>query len=218
MSNTVLILGNSGSGKSTSLRNLDPSETFILNVIGKPLPFRGSKSKYKQLSSDGLEGNYYASDDPATIRRIINLINTKRLEFKQLVIDDFGYSITNSFMRKASQRGYDRFIEIAKDTFDILECVSNLREDLFCFVMMHTEIDSQGIHRPKTVGKMIDQYICIEGKFSNVLHSIVNDGGYYFLTNFDGQHLSKTPLGMFPSNLIENDLQLIIDSMNEYNN
>lgn len=216
MSNTVLVLGTSGTGKSTSLRNLEPSETFILNVIGKPLPLKGAKSKYKQLSADGLEGNYYASDDPTTIRRIINLVNTKRPEFRQLVIDDFGYSITNSFMRKASQRGYDRFIEIAKDTFDILESINNLRDDLYCFVMMHTEIDSQGLHRAKTVGKMIDQYICIEGKFSHVFHSLVVEGQYCFLTNFDGQHLSKTPLGAFDQALIDNDLLLIRNTLMEY--
>jgi adenylate kinase family enzyme len=168
MSNAVLILGESGVGKSTSIRTLNPEETFIVNVIGKPLPFRGAKSKYQPLSSDGLTGNYYATDDITTIKRVINLINNKRKDIKTLVIDDFGYTITNSFMRKANQRGYDRFIEIAKDMFDILDIVSNLREDLYCFVMMHTETDSQGRSKPKTVGKMIDQYICIEGKFTNV--------------------------------------------------
>ena len=216
MANSVLVLGNSGSGKSTSLRNLISEETMIINTIGKPLPFRGARSKYKPLSSDGLEGNYYASDDPKTIRRIINLVNTKRPEIKQIVLDDFGYTITNSFMRKASQKGYDRFIEIAKDTFDILEAVNSIRDDLYCFVMMHTEIDSQGVHRCKTVGKMIDQYICIEGKFSTVLHTVVSDGGYFFLTNFDGQHLCKTPLGAFDQLLIDNDLQLVKDTLEQY--
>lgn len=216
MSNAVLVLGESGTGKSTSMRNLDPKETFIINVIGKPLPFRGAKAKYKPLSSDGLCGNYYATDDTNAIKRVINLVQAKRPDIKNLILDDFGYTTTNSFMRKATQRGYDRFIEIAKDMFDILDLVSNLRDDLHCFVMMHVDIDSQGKSKPKTIGKMIDQYICIEGKFSTVLHAIVNDGVYGFITNFDGQHMAKSPLGLFESQIIDNDLQLVREKMIEY--
>lgn len=218
MSNAVLILGESGAGKSTSMRTLNPEETFIVNVIGKPLPFRGAKSKYKQLSSDGLTGNYYATDDISTIKRIINLVQTKRPDIRTLILDDFGYTVTNSFMRKANQRGYDRFIEIAKDMFDILDIVSNLREDLYCFVMMHTETDNQGRSKPKTVGRMIDQYICIEGKFTNVLTAMVNDGVYQFSTNYDGHNMSKTPLGLFSDLYIDNDLQYVKEKMHDYFN
>ena len=218
MSNSVLILGESGSGKSSSLRNLNSTETFVVNVIGKPLPFRGALSKYKALSSDGITGNYYATDDTTTIKRILNLINNKRLDIKILVIDDFGYTITNSFMRKANQKGYDRFVEIAKDMFDILDIVSNLREGLNCFVMMHTDTDNQGKTKPRTIGKMIDQYICIEGKFSTVLHTMIVDGCYRFLTNNDNQNMAKSPLGMFDSMLIDNDLNFVIETMCEYFN
>ena len=218
MSNAVLVLGESGSGKSTSMRTLSPEETFIVNVIGKPLPFRGAKSKYQQLSSDGLTGNYYATDDTNTIKRIINLVQTKRPDIRTLILDDFGYTITNSFMRKANQRGYDRFIEIAKDMFDILDIVSNLREDLYCFVMMHTETDSQGRSKPRTVGKMIDQYICIEGKFSTVLHAVIADKNYRFITNNDNQHMAKSPFGLFEDLYIDNDLQVVRDKMEAYFN
>lgn len=216
MSNSVLILGESGTGKSTSIRNLNPEETFIINVIGKPLPFRGAKNKYKPLSSDGLTGNYYATDESAPLRRVMNLINTRRLEVKNLIIDDFGYTITNSFMRKANQRGYDKFVELAKDMFEILDIISSLREDLFCFVTMHTDNDSNGVAKPKTVGKMIDQYVCIEGKFTTVLHAVVSDGNYRFMTNQDSQHIAKSPLGMFETTLIENDLQFVKEKMNAY--
>lgn len=218
MSNAILILGESGSGKSTSLRNLDPKETMIINVIGKPLPFRGAKSKYTSLSPDGSTGNYYATDDTNSIKRVIKLIDTKRLDIKNLVIDDFGYTITNSFMRKANQRGYDRFIEIAKDMFDILDIISSLRDDLYCFVMMHTETDNQGRSKPKTVGRMIDQYICIEGKFTTVLNATVSDGKYLFATNYDGQNMAKSPLGLFETFYIDNDLQVVRDKMQDYFN
>ncbi len=218
MSGSVLILGDSGTGKSTSIRSLDPDETFIINVINKPLPFRGALSKYHKLSSDGLTGNYYATDDITTIKRIINLVNKKRLDIKTLVVDDFGYTISNSFMRKASQRGYDKFVEIGKDMFDVLDIITNLRDDLCCFVMMHVENDANGKSKPKTVGKMIDQYICIEGKFTNCFHTIVNDGQYQFITNNDGQHMAKSPLGMFDSLYIDNDLQAVRDKMSAYFN
>jgi adenylate kinase family enzyme len=217
MSNSVLILGESGSGKSTSIRTLNPEETFIINVIGKPLPFRGAKAKYNQLSSDGATGNYYATDDIVKLDRVIDLVDTKRVDIKNLIIDDFGYTVTNSFMRKANQRGYDKFIEMAKDMFDILDIISNLRDDLYCFVMMHTETDNQGRSKPKTVGKMIDQYICIEGKFTIVLHAFVSDGNYSFLTNYDGQHIAKSPLGLFDSQFIDNDLAFVKQKIEEYN-
>lgn len=218
MSNLALILGESGTGKSTSIRTLNPEETFIVNVIGKPLPFRGGVSKYKKLSADGLTGNYYATDDTTTIKRVINLIDKRRPDIKTLVIDDFGYTISNSFMRKSNQKGYDKFIEIGKDVFDILDIITNLRDDLFCFVMMHVEMDINGKSKPKTVGKMIDQYICIEGKFTTCLHTVVSDGNYQFLTNNDNQHMAKTALGMFDSLYIENNLQFVRDKMQEYFN
>src|SRR5947208_3108195 len=91
MSNAVLVIGESGSGKSTAIRTLPPEETFIINVIGKNLPFKGANKKYTKLSVDGLTGNYYCSDNAANIRRVINLINTKRNDIKYLVIDDCGY-------------------------------------------------------------------------------------------------------------------------------
>jgi hypothetical protein len=214
MSNSILILGESGCGKSTSIRTLPPKETMIINVIGKPLPFRGAKTQYTKITESG--GNYYSSDNPASIIKLINGINEKRLDIKYLVIDDFGYTITNSFMRKASQRGYDKYNDIGREAFDILEVIGTLREDLYIFVMMHTEIDNQGRYKPKTVGKMIDQYICIEGKFTYVFHALVSEGKYEFLTNNDGQHMAKTPMGMFDKLFIENDLLYIVNKMKEY--
>lgn len=218
MSNIVLILGESGSGKSTSIRTLNPEDTFLINVIGKPLPFRGSLSKYKKLSPDGISGNYYATDETNTIKRIIKLVNDKRPETKTLILDDFGYTITNNFMRKANQRGYDKFVDIAKDMFDILDIISNLRDDLCCVVMMHTETDNLGRSKPRTVGKMIDQYICIEGKFTTVLHALIIDGNYKFLTNNDGQNMAKSPIGLFETQFIDNNLQFVRERMIEYFN
>lgn len=217
MNNAILIIGESGTGKSTSLRDLDPTETMILNVIGKSLPFRGSAKKYKKLSEDGLSGNYYASDDSNKIARVINLVNTKRDDIKCLVIDDYGYTLSNSFMRKAHQKGYDKFTEIGSDTFNILNLIANARDDLFCVVIMHTDIDANGRYKPKTVGKMVDQYINIEGKFTYVFHALVTENKYQFLVNNDGVHMAKSPLGLFSEPLIDNNLAEIIKQIKIYN-
>ena len=218
MNNSVLILGESGTGKSSSLRTLNPEETFIINVINKPLPFRGSKFKYKRFSSETNEGNYYASDSPVIIRKLIQYVNDNMPHIKNVVLDDFGYTISNTFMRRATQKGYEKFSEIGADTFFILDILTDLRDDLFAFVMMHTDIDINGKYKPRTIGKMIDQYICIEGKFTVCLHALVNDGQYQFLTNNDGQHMAKSPLGMFEQLFIDNDLQYVINNINNYNN
>lgn len=218
MSNNVLIIGESGSGKSTSIRTLPPEETFILNVINKPLPFRGANKSYTKLSPDGLTGNYYATDDHARIMRIISTINTKRPEIKYLIIDDYGYTIMNDFMRKALVRGYDKYSEIGKDVWEILDAINMTRDDLICFVMMHSDIDQSGKSKPKTVGKMVDNYICIEGKFTVVLHSVVSDGQYKFITNNNNAHMAKSPLGMFNDLLINNDLNMVAETIHNYLN
>ncbi len=215
MSNSILILGESGTGKSTSIRKLPSKETFIVNVIGKPLPFRGAKSHYTKLTPEG-EGNYYANDNTASILKLINFVNNKRTEIKYLVLDDFGYMITNSFMRKSNQKGFEKFNELGREVFDVLDLIGTLRDDLYIFVMMHTEVDQMGKYKPKTVGRMIDQYICIEGKFSYVFHALVLENGYKFLTNNDGVHISKSPLGMFEDLHVDNDLIKIVKKIKEY--
>lgn len=218
MNNSILILGDSGTGKSTSIRTLPPEQTFILNVIGKQLPFRGNSTKYTKLSADGLTGNYYISDDAKTIKRVISLINAKRPEIKYLILDDFGYVTMNAFMKRALLKGYDRFSEIASEFDTAFEMVNQLRDDLFCFVMMHIETDKQGKTKPKTVGNMVDQYINIEGKFTQILHTTVVDGTYKFITKNDGVHMAKTSLDLFDTLTVDNDLLMIANRINEYNN
>jgi len=218
MNNSILLLGDSGTGKSTSLRNLPPEETFIINVIGKPLPFRGAQKKFLPLSSDGKTGNYYCSDDASIIKRVINHVNKNRPDIKYLILDDFGYVSMNAFMKRALLKGYDRFSEIASEFNTAMELVNQCRDDLYVIVMMHIETDKQGKTKPKTVGNMIDQYINIEGKFTHVLHTTVTDGRYLFITNNDGIHTAKTPFGLFDTNLIDNDMKMVCGKINDFNN
>jgi len=218
MSNAILVIGESGSGKSTAIRNLPPKETFVINVIGKPLPFRGSGKNYVPVTEGGMVGNYYCSDKPAQIIAILKFINTKRPDIKYIVLDDLGYTIMNEFMSKALLKGYDKYSEIGKNFADIIDTVKSLRQDLFCVLMMHVEADKQGKTKPKTVGNMIDQYVCIEGNFTYVLHTLVSDGNYKFLTNNDGLHMAKTPMGLFDTMTVDNDLMAVIEKINNYLN
>lgn len=218
MSNNVLIIGESGTGKSTSIRTLPPNETFLINIINKPLPFKGSNKSYTPLSSDGVSGNYYASDDHSKIMRAINLVNYKRPETKYLVIDDMGYTMTNDLMKSALVKGYDKFTILAKDAWEIMKSINETRSDLLCFLIMHSDIDQQGKSKPKTIGKMLDEKVCIEGMFSICLHSVVNDGQYFFITNNNNVHMAKSPMGMFDALLIPNDLMMVADKINSYLN
>ena len=213
MSKAILILGESGTGKSTSLRNLPPSETFIVNVLGKSLPFRGSRKNYTPLVKN--EGNMYESDDYLRIKDCVLYVNSSRPEIKYLVIDDLGYTLQNDYLRKASAKGYDKFTEMGKLFGELIESIRNLRDDLFVFVTMHVEIDAHGKTKPKTVGKMVDNHVVIEGRFTFVLHTLVIDNDYRFITNHDGMHMAKTPMDMFPMT-IPNDLMEVVKTINAY--
>jgi len=218
MSNTSLIIGESGTGKSTSIRHLNPTETFIINVLNKPLPFKGYKANYTKLSSDGLTGNYYSSDDYQNIERLIMKINTQRLEIKTLIIDDFQYLMANEFMRRALERGYDKFSEIAKNAHGLLKLLPTLRDDLDVFILTHSESNDQGKMKIKTIGKMLDEKITIEGMYAMVLQTELTDGNYHFITQGDARHIAKSPMGLFSTRNIPNDLAFVKEEMKKYYN
>ena len=213
MSNTTLILGPSGSGKSTSLRNLDPESTFIFGILDKPLPFRGYKKKYNEENK-----NYYSSDDYRVVLSYIKAIDERRPEIKTLVIDDFQYLLAHEFMNRVSERGYDKYSELALHAWSVVKALTMTRDDLHCFVLTHSEADNQGNAKIKTIGKLLDDKITLEGMFTCCLFSIVIDGQYKFLTNYDGVHLCKSPLGLFDTMYIDNDLQAVREKMIEYFN
>lgn len=218
MSNTVLIMGQSGSGKSTSIETLNPKETFIINVIDKPLPFRGFKKNYIQCAEKAMTGNYCATDRFDLITRLIKIINDNRPDIKNLIIDDFQYIMCNEFMRRSKEKGYDKFTEIGHNAWSILRDLSACREDLDCFVMSHSELDNDGKYKCKTIGKMLDDKITVEGMFTIVFHTTIIDGKYKFITAYDGSHIAKSPKGMFVDKYIDNDLGAIKQEMANYFN
>ena len=217
MSNCVLILGPSGTGKSTSIRNLDPKSTFIISILNKPLPFRGYKKLYIHLKSwDDLDGNYYCSDDWVKVLKCIQIVNQKRPEIKTLIIDDFQYLLANEFMRRASEKGFDRFTDIAQHAWSVIKDLSETRPDLYCFVISHSEQDQFGNMKCKTIGKLLDDKITIEGMFTVCLFSTISDEGFRLLTQHDGIRTAKSPMGMFKEKYIDNDLKVIQDLMTSY--
>lgn len=216
MATAVLIIGEPGTGKSTSIRNLKTEETFIINVIGKPLPFRHAKKLYTQVTQEG--GNYIEVDEYSKIIKVIQGINSKRPDIKNLIIDDFQYVLSFEFMRRATEKSYEKFTEIAQHAWMMIKEVCICRQDLACFFLSHSDTDSNGKVGFKSIGKMLQEKISVEGLFTIVLHSLIVDSKYKFLTQNDGIHIAKSPMGMFEERLIDNDLNDVLNKIHTYYN
>ena len=139
----IAVVGASGSGKSTSLRHLDPTETFIINVAGKPLPIRGANRMYTQLTQDPetkkFSGNMIKSKDVQYIGKILNLINKGMPHIKTVIIEDAQYIMSFEMMERSAEKGYDKFSQIAKNFYDVLQGAMSMRDDLNVCFMTHSE-------------------------------------------------------------------------------
>jgi len=219
MSITTLIIGPSGSGKTTSIRNLDPKTTFIINVLGKSLSFKGGQQAYKKIGK-GIDntGNYFQCDKWDRIIECIRFVNARRPDIKTLIIDDLHYVMANEFVRRSMEKGFDKFSEMANHIWSIIMCLNSCRDDLLAFVLSHSQADEYGISKCKTLGKLLDEKLGIEGMFTMVLHTMVEEGNFKFLTQNDGSHIAKTPLGLFENKLIDNDLELLLKPISHYYN
>lgn len=224
----IAIVGPSGSGKSTSLGNipeigikgLNPKETAIINVAGKDLPFRGWNKLYNGKISEG--GNYAETSDASIIAEIIKLISTSRTDLKNIVIDDAQYIMAFEFMRRAKETGYGKFGDIGVNISKVLEASRNARKDLKIYFMWHPEFGGDGTYKMKTVGKMVDDYLTLEGLFSVILYTDVSKGPnnkiqYQFVTNHDGKYPARSAIGMFKDLTIPNDLGLVSELIDKYN-
>lgn len=194
----VLILGESGTGKSASMRNFKPEDIKVINVANKPLPF---KNKLESVSVD-------------TYEKILKEI--KNSDKKTIVVDDAQYIMANEFMRRATERGYDKFTEIAFHMWDIVNEVKELPADTVVYFLSHIDRDSEGNEKVKTIGKLLDEKITLEGMFTIVLKTNVSDGQYAFLTQNSGKDTVKSPIGLFDSYAIDNDLKYVDDKIRNY--
>lgn len=194
----VMVCGQSGTGKSTSLRNFKPEEVCIVNVSGKPLPFR---NKHKTFNTD----DYSAID--AAIRKA---------PAKSIVIDDATYLMTGEYMRTANVTGYQKFVTLALNFYSLVKMAASMPDDKIIYFLGHVDTDVNGNEKFKTIGKMLDEKITLEGMFTIVLKTVVQDGKYFFSTQNNGQDTVKSPMGMFDASLIENDLAAVDRAIREY--
>ena len=203
MATAVLIMGESGSGKSASLRNFAPNEISVFNVTSKPLPFKQGKTKIPKI-------------DNATYADIANaLANPNKRAY---VIDDAGYLLSFEMFKRANETGYSKFTDMAKNFFDMLDFINTkLPNDIIVYITMHTEDDPE-MHRVKvkTIGKMLDQNLKIEGLFSIVLRAVQTEDGYKFVTRDDMVSTAKSPIGMWEEDMIDNDLKEVDRVIREY--
>lgn len=196
----VLILGESGSGKSASLRNFDPGEVVIYNVAGKPLPFRSGAKMMR-------------ADNPTYNQILKSLINGK---VKRYVIDDSQYLLCFELFDRSGETGYTKFTEMAKHFYDLIQTViRKLPNDTTVYFLHHTEQVGDKL-KAKTIGKMLDEKLTVEGLFSIVLMAKNVDGKHFFLTQSDGSDTVKTPMEMFSETEIDNDLKAVDTTIREY--
>ena len=202
MAQLVFILGRSGTGKSYSMRNFPKDKLAVINVQGKILPFKGS-GQIEMSRGD-------RSDE------IIKVLEIFAKKYKSIVIDDYQYVMANEFMRRSTEKGYDKFTEIGRHAWDIANKVTELPDDVIVYLMCHTDRDDEGNEKIKTIGKLLDEKICLEGMSTIVLKTNVTDGEYSFLTQNNGKDTVKSPAGMFPSYAIDNDLYYVDQKIRNY--
>lgn len=195
----ILVLGFSGSGKSASLRNFSSDELALVNVNGKQLPFR---TQFKSvINSD----NYKEISDFITKQKV-----------KSIAIDDTQYLMANEFMRRSKETGFQKFTDIGKNFWELVKLVETLPADTIVYFLNHIETDENGRQKAKTIGKLLDEKITVEGMFTTVLKTVVADGKYLFATQTDGTDTCKSPIGLFDTMYINNDLKLVDDTLRIY--
>ena len=205
MATPVLIIGKSGAGKSTSMRNCAGNPDWnLIRVLDKPLPFRGKI-------------NGWPTDDYQTVMKC--LFQSKA---HNIVIDDAGYLITNTFMRGHSATGsgnaqFQFYNQMADNFWNLIMFINNkLPKDKIVYVMMHEQQDDFGNIRPKTIGKLLDDKVTIEGMFTIVLRAVKDSQGYAFMTQSEDMAVSKSPMGMFDSERIDNDLVIVESAIRDF--
>lgn len=202
----VLVLGSSGSGKSTSLRNFEKEDVLVLNVAGKALPFRKKLNNLDLRKCNG-------SERYSVIKQTLSKYQDK---CKTFVIDDSQYLMAFQMFDRAKEVGYGKFTDIALEFKNLLDFISNLNNDVTVYLLHHTEMTDDGHAKAKTSGKMIDSQLTMEGLFTIVLMAKNNDGVYKFVTQSDGLNPAKTPMEMFEEIEIDNDLKLVDKTIRDY--
>lgn len=202
MAQKILIMGESGTGKSTSLRNCDPVSTAVVNPVGKPLPF---KNHFEMLNNE------------TDARKIVKYMKEQCAAGKKLiVVDDFQYILAVPYMNRIKETGWDKYNDFGANYFEIIDCCKDLPDDVVVVYMTHLETLDNGLTTVKLIGKLLREKITIEGLFTVVLRTGVNEAKYYFYTQNSGKDTVKSPMGMFPAYAINNDLNYVVDKIRNY--
>ena len=199
----VAVMGESGTGKSTSLRNFQKGEASVINVSKKPLPFRNTLSVFK-------------TDNYQEVQVMI-----KRAQAKSVVIDDAQYLMAFEYMHRAKEKGYEKFTDIGANFFNLTQTATALPDDKIIYFLFHIERTKDGNEKCKTIGQLLDEKITLEGLFTIVLKTVVlldgnNQRQFCFATVNNGSDTVKTPMGMFAEPLIPNDLKAVDTVIREY--
>lgn len=209
MSMAIMILGQSGSGKTTSLRNLNPKESFYIDADGKGLSWKGWRKQYCKENK-----NYYRTDDADQIYAIMQQIDTKQKQIKYLIIDTLNGIMVGDEMRRAKDKGYDKWMDLAQSVFNIVDYSNKMRDDLFVILMAHSQTSDDGFTCMLTNGRKLNK-ICLESKMTTVLIAKEIDGKYVFETRAHNS-TAKTPMGAFDEDIVENDIVPIIKVLEEF--
>lgn len=221
-SKLIGIVGQTGTGKSTSIKHLDPKETYIINVAKKELPFKGSEKLYNTENK-----NYKEVDDANEVSRLLKTISEKAPHIKNIIIEDSNYLMGFNLVDKATEVGFTKFSLMAKDMVDLFREARKLRNDIKVFYFTHPETIEDGGeivgYKIKTAGKMIDNQVLLEGLFTVCLYTYVEENkdgtsSYNFVTNRFKKFPAKSPAGMFEEIKIPNNLQLVVNKVDEYYN
>ena len=211
MAEQILVLGKSGSGKSTAIESLDPKTTGIINIVGKALPFKGWAKNYNLDNS-----NYIVTQDYPTVHKAIDYLEGKNKEV--IIIDDAQYLMSGEFMDKVNIQGWDKYNSMASNFYKLIQKIKKSKCDII--ILTHLEENEQGKQKIKTIGKLLDDKIVIEGLFTIVLYAEGRiEGGKvtkHFRTQALGDDTCKSPRGMFDLE-IPNDLKYVLDKVKEYN-
>ena len=221
-SKLVGIVGATGTGKSTAIKHLNPEETYIINVAKKELPFKGSEKLYNTENK-----NYKEIEDANEIARLLRTISEKAPHIKNIVIEDSNYIMGFNMVAKATEVGYTKFSLMAKDMVDLFRTARQLRDDITVFYLTHPEVIEDGGeivgYKIKTAGKLIDNQVLLEGLLTVCLYTLVEENkdgtaSYNFITNRYRKFPAKSPDGMFSELKIPNNLQLVVNTLNDYYN
>lgn len=216
------------SGKSSSLRTLNPKETFIVSVTPKQLAIPGFKKNYKKISFDKdkkMLGNYYSTNDYQKISQIIQLVDKTRPDIKNFIVDDINYLMSNDVMSRALDKGWDKHVEFGKNYYDFLTMSMNMRDDLNVILISHiinTGDELNPSYKLFSCSKMLDRTINIDGLFNYLLYAekiIDEDSGevkYKFRTKSLGNDTCRSTDGCFKDLYIDNDMQLVVDTINKF--